>query len=73
MDSNTPRSEEVINDFKKRKLANSALLKIRLLIKSFDDDRKSDVHWARVGLITLLLLLAGLSFYFFGTTVIKIS
>ena len=73
MDSNTTRSEEVIEDFKKQKVSNSAWHKIHLLIKSFDDDRKSDVHWAKVGLITLILLLAGLSFYFFGTTEIKIS
>jgi hypothetical protein len=73
MDSNTTRSEQVIDDFKKQKLTNSALHKIRRLIKSFDDDRQSDVHWARIGLIILIFLLAGLSFYFFGTTEIKIS
>jgi hypothetical protein len=67
MNSNTPRSDQVIEDFKKRKAANSALHKIHQLIKSFDEDRKSDIHWAKVGLITLsILLLIGLSIFLFS-------
>jgi hypothetical protein len=73
MDSNTTRSEEVIEGFKKQKVASSAWHKIHLLIKSFDDDHKSDRRWARIGLITLILLLCGLLIHFFGTTEIKIS
>ena len=73
MDSNTTRSEDVIEDFKKNKLANSAWHKIHRLIQSFDDERRSDKHWAKVGLIILVLLVTGLSIYFFGTTEIKIS
>jgi hypothetical protein len=64
MESNATRSDQVIEDFKKRKLANSALHKIHRLIESFDEDRKSDIHWARVGLITIAtLLLVGLSIF----------
>lgn len=69
MNSNATRSDEVIEDFKKWKLANSALYKIHRLIASFDEDRKSNIHWAKVGLISLsTLLMIGLSVVFFGTT-----
>jgi hypothetical protein len=67
MDSNAPRSNQVIEDFKKRKAANSALHKIHRLIESFDEDRKSNIHWARVGLIAFsILLLVGLSLFIFS-------
>ena len=67
MDSNAPRSEQVVEAFKKQKAANSALHKIHRLIESFDEDRKSDIHWAKVGLITFaILLLVALSFFFFS-------
>ena len=73
MNSRSTRSEEVVESYKKEKLANSAFHKIHQLIRSFDDDRKSDIRWARLGLITLILILTGLSIFFFGTTEIKIS
>ena len=74
MDSNATRSEQVIDDFKKRKAAKSALHKIHRLIKSFDEDHQSNIHWAKVGLIALsILLLVGLSIFFLGTTEVTIS
>lgn len=74
MDSNATRSEQVIESFKKRKVAHSALHKIHRLIESFDEGRKTDTHWAKVGLITIIiLLLLGLSIFFFGTTEVTVS
>lgn len=73
MDSNTKRSEEVIEDFKKHKVASSAWYKIHRLIEGFEENRRSDRHWAKIGLIALALMLAGLSVYFFGNTEVKIS
>jgi hypothetical protein len=74
MDSSAERSDQVIKDFKKQKLASSALRRVHRLIESYDEGRKSDIHWARVGLITLaILLLVSLSIYLFGTTEVKIN
>ena len=73
MDSNTTRSTEVIEDFRKRKLSRSAWYEIHRLIESFDDDRQSDIHWAKIGLITLIVLLISASIFFFGMTEIKIA
>ncbi|MFT5657983.1 MAG: hypothetical protein ACI9KN_001262 [Gammaproteobacteria bacterium] len=73
METNTTHSKQVIDDFKKHKLANSAMHKIHRLIKRFDDDRKSDANWARTGLIALIIFLIGLSIYFSGTTLVQIS
>lgn len=74
MNSNATRSEQVIEGFKKQKLTNSAIHKIHRLIESFEEDRQSDIHWARVGLISLTtLLLFGLSIFAFGMTEVTIS
>ncbi len=64
------RSEAVIEDYKKRKLASSALHRIRRLIHGFEQDRATDVHMARIGIVIIVLL--GVAAYFFlggnGTT-----
>jgi hypothetical protein len=74
MDSNATRSKQVIKNFKKRKLAKNALNKIQRLIASFDEDRKSNIRWAKVGLIALtILLLLALLVFFFGTTKVTIT
>jgi hypothetical protein len=50
------------------------LNKIQRLIASFDEDRKSNIRWAKVGLIALtILLLLALSVFFFDTTKVTIT
>ena len=63
--SQTPtRSEEVVESFKQRKLAQSAMRRIHELIREFEQDRIADRRWARVG-IALILLVLGISMFFF--------
>ncbi len=63
--SPTPtRSEEVVESFKQRKLAFSAMRRIHELIQSFEQERATDKRLAGVGLLVILLLL-GVSLYFF--------
>ena len=63
MAADPERSEAVIEDYKKRKLATSALYRIRELIHAFEQDRVSDVRMARIGIVIILLL--GVTAYFF--------
>jgi hypothetical protein len=63
MSSDTTRSEEVISDFKKRRLAQSALHRIRKLIHEFDEEHAFDRRLARVGIV-IVVLLVSVSFYF---------
>jgi hypothetical protein len=57
------RSEEVISDFKQRKLTRSAFRRIQELILGFEEDRAFDRQLARIGVIAVLLLVA-VSIYF---------
>lgn len=67
MSADSERSEAVIEDFKKRKLARSALRRIREVIYGFEQDRAADVRVARIG-ITIILVMLGLAAYlFFGS------
>ncbi len=62
MSNDTPRSEEVIEDYKKHKLAASALRRIHLLIQGFEQDRAANLRLAGIGL-ALILVIAGISAY----------
>jgi len=50
MPSDSKRSEAVIEEFKKRKLARSALRRMREIIHGFEQDRMDDVRMARIGI-----------------------
>ena len=64
------RSEEVIADFKQRKLARSALRRIQQLILGFEEDRVFDRQLARIGVIAVVLLVAvSLYFLFSGNSI----
>ena len=60
------RSEEVISDFKQRKLVRSALRRIQELILGFEEDRAFDRQLARIGVIAVVLLVA-VSLYFLSS------
>jgi len=64
------RSEEVISDYKQRKLARSALRRIQELIRGFEEDRDFDRQLARIGVIAVVLLVAvALYFLFSGDSI----
>jgi hypothetical protein len=58
MSSDPSRSEQVIADFKRRKLARSALCRIQQLIHEFEEGRACDRRLARIGVIVVLLLVS---------------
>jgi len=61
------RSEEVISEFKQRKLARSAFLRIKELIQGFEDDDAFDRRLARIWVIVLgLLVIVSLFLLFSG-------
>jgi len=57
MSQHTSRSEQVIEDYKKHKLASSALRRIHDLIRGFEEDRVFDLRLAQFGLVILLGLI----------------
>jgi hypothetical protein len=63
MTSDTERSEAVVDDYKKHKLAGSALRRIQEIVHGFDQERATDIRLARIGIVIILLLL-GLAVYF---------
>ena len=63
--SPTPtRSKAVVEAFKQRKLARSAMRRIHELIQGFEQERVTDKRLAGAGLLAILLLI-GVSLYFF--------
>ncbi len=73
MDSQSDRSEQVVEAYKRHKLASSVLKRIHQIIEGFEQDRRLDTHVARIGLVVSILLIAALSFYFFGRAEVVIS
>lgn len=66
MTSNTERSEAVVDDYKKHKLAASALRRIGEIIRGFEQDRAADVRLARIGIAIILALLGIAAYFYFG-------
>jgi len=65
MESKPKRSERVIEDFKKYKLASSVLKRIHRLMNQFESERQLDFRLAQVGMIMLLVILTvGACIYF---------
>lgn len=60
------RSEAVVEDYKKRKLASSALNRIHQIIQGFEQDRAADLRMARIGIGIIVLLIAVASYFFFS-------
>ena len=71
MNTDSTRSEQVIEDYKKRKLARSALARIQDLIQGFEQDRRLDARLARIGIVVIVGLIGvALYFLFSGETII---
>jgi len=73
MAADISRSEQVVEDFKKRKLTISALRRIQNLILGFEKDRQDDARIARIGLGVLLVVIALAAYYFLTADSIIIS
>ena len=73
MAADTSRSEQVVEDFKKRKLAINALRRIQSLILGFEKDRQTDARIARIGLVAMLVVIALATYYFLTANSITIS
>jgi ACT domain-containing protein len=66
MTPNVSRSEEVVEDYKKRKLARSAYTKIRDTIEEWDTSRKIDHKLAILGMGAMLIIVVVAVIYFSG-------
>ncbi len=73
MAADTSRSEQVVEDFKKRKLAINALRRIRSLLLGFEKDRQADARLARIGLAAVLVVIVLATYYFLTADSITIS
>lgn len=67
MTPDSERSEQVIESYKRRKLAASAIRRIHEIIQGFEQDRIADWRMARIGAMIILALLAIAAFLFFGS------
>lgn len=66
MSAQPTRSEKVIDDYKKHKLARSALCHIQNLLHGFELEHRFDVKLARVGMVLLLMLVVGSLYWLSG-------
>jgi len=60
------RSEQVVADFKQRRLAQTALRSIRDVLREFEEERAFDRRAAHFGLIAVALLLAVSAYLLFS-------
>ena len=73
MSIESSRSEEVVEDYKKRKLAISALRKIQKIIQGFEDDRVTDVRMARLGLVMIVVIVVAATWYYLSMSSVTLS
>ncbi len=73
MTADTDRSEAVVEDYKKRKLAHSALRRIGEIIHGFEKDRAADLRTARIGITIIIALLGVAAYFFFGGDSLTLS
>ncbi|MDH3388634.1 MAG: hypothetical protein OEN02_12075 [Gammaproteobacteria bacterium] len=58
MESDSARSEQVVEAYKRHKLAVGALRRMRELVHGFEQDRAVDARLARIGVALILVVLA---------------
>jgi len=63
MSADTSRSDQVIEDYKRHKLARSALRHIDELVRGFEKGWALDLRLAQFGLIIILALIAGAVYF----------
>lgn len=67
MSADTSRSAQVIEDYKRHKLASCALRRINDLIRGFEAERTIDRRLAQLGLILVLALIAASAYFLMNT------
>jgi hypothetical protein len=67
------RSEQVVEDFKQRKLAQSALRRIREMIRGFEAEHAFDRKAAGIGVIALVVIVAVSLFFLFSSNSITLG
>ena len=73
MSTESSRSEQVVEDYKKRKLAISAFRKIQEIIRGFDDDRAADTRIARIGLVIIVVVVVVAAYYYSSMDSVTLS
>ena len=73
MDSETTRSEQVVEDYKKRKLARSAIHRIHEIIQGFEQGRREDRRLAWIGIAAIVLLLAAAAMIYLNAGSVNLS
>ena len=73
MSQDSTRSEQVVEDFKKRKLAINAFRRIQEIIRGFDEDRETDARLARIGTVIIVIVVVAAAFYYLSMDSITIS
>jgi len=73
VDDSSQRSEQVVADYKKHKLAISAIHQIQQTIRGFERSRKTDRRIAIAGILLLLLGLLGAGYVFLAMEKITLS
>jgi len=67
MSADTSRSAQVIEDYKKHKLASCALHRINDLLRVFEAERTIDRRLAQLGFILVLALIAASAYFLMNT------
>jgi len=67
MSTDTSRSAQVIEDYKRHKLASCALRRINDLIRGFEAERTIDRRLAQLGFILVLALIAASAYFLMNT------
>ena len=70
MSQDETRSQQVIEAYKRHKLALGALRRMQCIVRGFESDRQADRQFARIGIgLILLLLLVALALFLGGERV----
>ena len=74
MNSDSSHSEKVVEDYKRHKLAHSALHRIHQLVQGFERDRRVDARVAGIGILVLLAMTGCVTLLYFlsrATTILN--
>lgn len=67
MSNDSNRSQQVVEGYKRHKLASSALREIHRLLQSFEQEREDDKRFAVIGIIVFIALIAAVLLHLGGT------
>ncbi|MDH3221201.1 MAG: hypothetical protein OEO19_16855 [Gammaproteobacteria bacterium] len=67
MESDSTRSAQVVEAFKRHKIAASALRGMRELVHGFEQDRAAEARLARIGVALVLIVLATAAWLYFSS------